>query len=83
LHQISHFEVEKCEAGSDQWLPIKTTKGLSLEVNNLVRFLLSKSEVLDIRLDGCGAKLGGGIGSKSVKGSLELNKEAMLSVWLG
>ena len=35
-HQISQYEVEKCEAGSDQWLPIKNTKGLSLEINNLV-----------------------------------------------
>ena len=36
-HQISHYEVEKCEAGSDQWLPIKSAKGSSLEINNLVR----------------------------------------------
>ena len=36
-HQISHYEVEKCETGTDQWLPIKNAKGLSLEVNNLVK----------------------------------------------
>ena len=35
-YQISHYEVEKSEVGSDQWLPIKTTKGLSLQVTNLV-----------------------------------------------
>ena len=34
-YQISHYEVEKFDPGMAQWLPIKNTKGLSLEVTNL------------------------------------------------
>jgi len=35
-YQISHYEVEKLDPNLDQWLPVKQTKGLSLEVTNLV-----------------------------------------------
>lgn len=34
-YQISQYEVEKLDPNLDQWLPVKTTKGLSLEVHNL------------------------------------------------
>ena len=35
-YDVSHFEVEKMDVNTDQWLPIKNAKGLSLEVSNLV-----------------------------------------------
>ena len=36
-YDIQGFEVEKMEVNSGQWLPVKTAKGLSLEVTNLVQ----------------------------------------------
>ena len=34
--QISHYEVEKMDVATNQWLPVKSVKGLSLQVGNLV-----------------------------------------------
>ena len=34
--QITHYEVEKMDVATNQWLPVKSVKGLSLQVGNLV-----------------------------------------------
>ena len=35
-YPITHYEVEKMDVHTNQWLPIKSVKGLSLQVTNLV-----------------------------------------------
>ena len=35
-HDITHYEVEKMDMSSGQWLPIKSVKSFSLDVTNLV-----------------------------------------------
>ena len=35
-YQITHYEVEKMDAATGQWLPVKSVKSLSLQVGNLV-----------------------------------------------
>ena len=35
-HDITHYEVEKMDMSSGQWLPIKNVKSFSLDVTNLV-----------------------------------------------
>ena len=35
-YQITHYEVEKMDTSIGSWLPVKSVKSMSLEVNNLV-----------------------------------------------
>lgn len=51
-HHISHYEVEKMDETQGQWLPVKTTKGLSLQVLNLVEGRRYKFLVRAVNQDG-------------------------------
>ena len=33
-YPITHYEVEKMDVATEQWLPVKSVKGLSLQVTN-------------------------------------------------
>jgi titin len=51
-HDIEHFEVEKMDMSTEQWLPIKNVKGSSLEVTNLVEGRSYKFLVRAVNKDG-------------------------------
>ena len=51
-HDIEQYEVEKLDTSTEQWLPVKNTKGFSLEVKNLVEGKSYKFLVRAVNQDG-------------------------------
>ena len=51
-HEITHYEVEKMDVNSGQWLPIKNVKSFSLDVTNLVEGKSYKFLVRAVNQDG-------------------------------